>query len=222
MNRALLVIPRFFFKTARKAMSRASAALDKELQRLQGRIPAASSEPSRSSIAERLRHKGEGDDGSHTSQEEEDQKMAVARQVIAEMRFEALKPEPKVVVVDDPEAVRRERIQRERLAHTQQMMASPRNRALYSMKKERRTLTYRALMDVMDAVYRQAAIPKTDLPKLVALFRERLKVCIKTYCAPHPPLPSLTPPSVFPLLCSGACLDATSTSASAPTPTRRR
>jgi hypothetical protein len=156
-------------------MSRASAALEKELQRLQGRASTVSAEPSRTSVAERLRHRSDADDGSQKSQQE-DQKMAVARQVVSEMRFEALKPEPKVVVVEDPEAVRMQRLQRERLAHTQQMMAGPRNRALYSMKKERRTLTYRSLMDVIDAVYRLVAIPKTDLPKLVALLREQLKV----------------------------------------------
>ena len=127
-------------------------------------------------MADRLR---QGDaTGRAEKQQEEDARMVVARQVIAEMTFAAPKPQVKVIE-EDPEDVRRARIQNERFSHTQQLIAGQlkQNRNLYGMKKERRTLTYRSLMNVMSAVYRQAEINK-DLQKLVAMLRDSLKQCL--------------------------------------------
>ena len=128
------------------------------------------------SMADRLR---QGDAaGRAEKQQEEDARMVVARQVIAEMTFAAPRPHVRVIE-EDPEDVRRARIEKERLAHTQQLIAGQlkQNRHLYGMRKERRTLTYRSLMNVMSAVYRQAEINK-DLQKVVAMLRDTLKQCL--------------------------------------------
>ena len=151
---------------------------EKELKKLQNRAPTVSPEPSKySSTAERMRH-GDADAVSQKHQEE-DQRMVIAREVISGLKFVASKSIETHVVVEDPEEVRRTRIYYERLSHTQQMIAGRHNKVLYDMRKERRSSTYRSLMDVMDSTYRFAELAP-DLTKLVALFREAIKVLLNS------------------------------------------